>query len=62
MNVKRILLGTLHMYYASWQKPFHLSIHRKWGGKLIYFEFSKFCVYLDIRKNWIEDMITGKIK
>jgi hypothetical protein len=60
MNWKRYLKGSLHINYCHWQKWYHLNFHTKWSGRLIYFEFSKFAIYLDCRENWINDMITGK--
>jgi len=37
------------------------SIRKYWGGKIILFGLDSIYFELDIRKNWIKDMITGKI-
>jgi len=61
-NIIRILKGKLHFNYCHWQKWNHLGFKKLWSGKLIYFGFSKFSVQLDIRKNWVDDLVTGKVK
>ena len=61
INITRLLKGKLHFSYCHWQKWDHLGFKKRWSGKLIYLEFSKFNIQLDIRENWVKDMVTGKV-
>lgn len=40
----------------------HFGIEKYWGGRIIDIGFAIFSVSFDFRKNWIKDMITGKIE
>ena len=40
---------------VSW--GFKPRIMKYWGGGLIYLTLWKLCVVLDLRKNWINDMM-----
>jgi len=40
-----------------WKKWF--DINRYWFGRLIYFQVKHYCIQLDFRKSWVQDMIDG---
>ena len=39
-----------------------LSIRKYWSGKIINIGLDSIYFVIDLRKNWLEDMITGKPK
>ena len=59
MNIKRILLGKVSVYWAKWQKWDSLYCQKYWAGRIFTLSISKLHFTLDCRINWIEDMITG---
>ena len=59
MKIIRKILRRIDIRVYAWQKWYHIGFNRAWGGKLLYFEFSKLCLCVDIRKNWMQDMVTG---
>jgi len=60
MNWKRILMGSLHFDYDKNNPWLFFMFTRYWSGRLIYLTISKFTVHIDCRRNWLQDMVTGK--
>ena len=46
-------------YAKDWWRP---QIDKYWGGKIIYVSFLSVSLIIDIRKNWIKDLITGNVE
>ena len=60
----RRLYGKSTGAFRSW-----FSVHRRWGGRLIYVSVRHWSVCFDFRKNWLLDLVgderrekTGSIK
>ena len=60
MNLKRILLGKIIIYWCKWQKWNEISFRKYWSGRIFSVGISKLCIDLDCRIDWIKDMVTGK--
>jgi hypothetical protein len=54
------LLKEMGMFYCFCKSP--LTIQKYWGQKLIYIGSAALYIIVDLRKNWIKDMITGTVE
>jgi hypothetical protein len=62
MNIWRILTGRLSIMKYPWNKFYHIGFSRAWGGRIFMLEVGKRCIQLDCRKNFLQDIATGKIR
>lgn len=62
MNWKRVLKGKVSFHYHKWRKWDYIGTYRMWSGRLIYLGISKFCLHIDCRINWLEDMAIGTVR
>jgi len=56
-KIKKILLSKISFDYCKYSNLFEVWLHKKWNGKLIYLHISKLLLTIDIRDNFVKEMV-----
>lgn len=62
MNIMRYLKGKISVQYCKWAGWRRFGIDRYWSGRLVYLNISRISIHLDCRDNFMDDMVTGKVR